>query len=190
MLASCTESSNRRTEAIWIISSQLELFHLHFHRIQVKSMIFPHSLPFLGISDIFGDVSCQISWFRSRLRKGCFFLVFFQYFTLESLPRKSKHMFFERFLMRISWKKVPPRKFTKVHESSNKNATKSTICRSTFSQIWMKPAVAQGNSHFFFECAGNELNSFIFIEIARFQSILYFFMDFKPKYHLGFLGKF
>ena len=121
------------------------------------------------------------------------FLGFFQYFTLESLPRKSKHMFFERFLMSISWKKVPPRKFTKVHESSrkftkvhessNKNATKSTICRSTFSQIWMKPAVAQGNSHFFFEFAGNELNSFIFIEIARFQSILYFFMDFKPKYH-------
>ena len=109
------------------------------------------------------------------------FLGFFQYFTLESLPQKSKHMFFERFLMRISWKKVPPRKFTKVHESFNKNATKSTICRSTFSQIWMKPAVAQGNSHFFFEFAGNELNSFIFIEIARFQSIFIFFHGFQAK---------
>ena len=116
MLASCTESSNRRTEAIWIISSQLELFHLHFHRIQVKSMIFPHSLPFLGISDIFGDVSCQISWFRSRLRKGCFFR-FFPIFHLREPSTKVKTHVFRTFFDENFMEKGTP---TKVHESSRK----------------------------------------------------------------------
>jgi len=128
----------------------------------VKSVIFRHSFPFLDILDIFGHVSCQISWFLSGVRKGLF-LVFFSTFHFRE-PCTKVH---EHFLMKIEWKKVRPRKFTKVLAKMLQNQTLQVQFLAQFG----RNQLLRRETIFLVEFAGNELNSLVFIKFYVFALI-------------------